>query len=37
MEEMSSAHKILVGKPERRNSSEDLVVFGRILEWNLGN
>jgi hypothetical protein len=33
---MRNAYKILVGKPEGRNYSEDLVVDGRIiLEWIL--
>jgi len=34
MKEIRNAHKILVGKSERRNHSEELGVDGRIiLEW----
>jgi hypothetical protein len=37
MGEMRNAYKILVGKPEGKNHSEDLDVDGRtILEWMLG-
>jgi hypothetical protein len=35
---MRNSYKILVGKPERKNHSEDLGVDGKIiLEWILGN
>jgi hypothetical protein len=34
---MRNAYKILVGKPEGENHSEDLCIDGRIiLEWILG-
>jgi hypothetical protein len=37
MAEMRNAYNILVGKPKRKNSSEDLGVDGKIiLEWVLG-
>jgi hypothetical protein len=37
MGEMRNACKILVGKPEGRDHSEDIVVDGRIiLEWIVG-
>jgi hypothetical protein len=31
MGEMKNAHKILIGKPERKNHSEDQGVDGRII------
>jgi hypothetical protein len=37
MGEVRNVYKILVGRPERKNHSEDLDVDGRIiLEYNLG-
>jgi hypothetical protein len=33
---MRNAYKLLVGKPERKNRSEDLGIDGKILEWMLG-
>jgi hypothetical protein len=37
MGEMRNAYKMLVGKPERIDHSEDLSVDGRILERILEN
>jgi hypothetical protein len=36
MGEMRNAYKILVGKPEGKNHSEDLGVDGRMLKCTLG-
>jgi hypothetical protein len=36
MGEISTAHKSLVGKSERREHSEDLGVDGKILQWIFG-